>query len=109
MNAANAASRIRSRTGASSSTPCFVLDIGTTWYHTKADGTYWYHMTRRSNEVAASRLLWEHRIQRNRVGNRRGTLHLAATPSSRTVRGPATSARPPQLPLHRVGVSGPGR
>src|SRR5690242_18511831 len=64
---------------------------------------------RRGNEGAAIRLLREHRIQRDRVGNRRNALHLAATPPSRAVRGPATSARPPHLPLYRAGLPGPGR
>src|SRR5580704_6788167 len=59
--------------------------------------------------VAAAQLLWEHRIQRDRVGDGYGTLHLAATAPSTTVGGVATAAHPPQLPLHRLGLPGPRR
>src|SRR6476659_7209232 len=59
--------------------------------------------------VAATRILWEHRIQRDRVGNCRGTLHLAGTPPSTTLGGLATAAHPAQLPLPRNGIPGPGR
>src|ERR1051326_120304 len=59
--------------------------------------------------VASTCILREHRVQRDRVGDRRGTLHLAGTPHSSTVGGPATAVHPAHLPLHRVGIPGPGR
>jgi hypothetical protein len=59
--------------------------------------------------VTATRILWEHRIQRDRVGDCRGTLHLAGTPRSTTLGGLATAAHPAQLPLPRNGIPGPGR
>src|SRR5215468_9960875 len=59
--------------------------------------------------VAATRILWEHRIQRDRMGDRRGTLPLAGTPPSTTLGGVATAAHLAQLPLPRNGIPRPGR
>src|SRR5215469_13252101 len=51
----------------------------------------------------------EHRIQLYRVGDSPRSLCLAGTPPPRTARSIAASARPAQLPLHRVGSPGPRR
>ena len=51
----------------------------------------------------------EHRIQLHRVGNRHRSIYLAGTPPPATGRSVAASAHPAQLPLHRVGISGPRR
>src|SRR5215510_6937997 len=105
---------MRSRTAAASPLS-FALDIGTKWYHTRSHtvprGTTaaWRAITKGDTHVTATRILWEHRIQRDRVGDCRGTLHLAGAPPSTTRGGVATAAHPTQLPLPRNGIPGPGR
>src|SRR5262249_19348316 len=86
--------------------------------HSVSYGTTRYQMTRSALDdginakgdahVTATCILWEHRIQRDRVGDRRGTLLLAGTPPSTALGGPATAAHPAQLPLRRNGIPGPG-
>src|SRR5262245_34503317 len=109
---------MRPRT-ASASLFSFFLDIGTKWYHTHFQmvpiGTVsrcrrWVAESQPKGDahVAATRILWEHRIQRDRMGDRRGTLHLAGTPPATALGGVATAAHPAQLPLPRNGVPGPG-
>src|SRR5215813_8458542 len=87
--------------------------------HSVSHGTKWYHLRRSALDdrinakgdahVAATRILWKHRIQRDRMGDRRGTLPLAGTPPSTTRGGVATAAHLAQLPLPRNGISRSGR
>src|SRR5215510_6505524 len=97
---------MRSR-AAATSLLSFAIDIGTKWYHTSSQTVPIGTATKGGAHVTASSILWKHRIQRDRVGDRRGRLHLAGTPGSTTVGGAATAAHPAQLPFPRNGIPGP--
>src|SRR5262245_44890382 len=68
--ASNAAVRMRSRTVASLLS--FALDIGTKWYHTEVETVPIGTNAKGDGDVTATRILWKHRLQRDRVGDRRG-------------------------------------
>src|ERR1051326_3705112 len=66
------------------------------------------HQTVRRPRGIASRILRQHGSQPVRVGDLRGTVHMAGAPRSATGGGVAADAHPARLPLYGVGGPGPG-
>src|SRR5262245_49444705 len=111
MNAAKAASRMRSRNSLVIIVP---IDGGTAWYQTAASlvpvGTTAKlkcpARTRGSSHASASLLLRQHYICIHRVGDRHDALSLAETPFAAAGRSAAADSHPAQLPLRRAGILG---